>query len=275
MPAAEPAAPPEREPVGILLSGIAKRFESRGEDLTVIDGIDLAVAGGETLALVGPSGCGKSTLLRIAAGLEEPDEGTVELGGRTPLSHGRRGGLAVAFQEDALLPWRTLRGNVALARKLARQRPAPDHVDDLIAHVGLEGFETRRPAELSGGMRQRAAIARCLATSPSVLLLDEPFGAVDELTRRRLNLELPPVWGAGRTTVLLVTHSVTEAVLLADRVVVLSPRPARIVADVPVGLARPRTEEMLEMETFRQAVRAVERALRLPAAHHPSGCAAE
>lgn len=274
MPAVETALS-ERTPVGIALKGIVKRFRSRRQELTVVDGIDLVIPGGETLALVGPSGCGKSTLLRIAAGLEAPDEGSVELGGQPPLSHGKRGGLAVGFQEDALLPWRTLRGNVALARKLARQPPAPAHIDDLIAHVGLEGFENRRPAELSGGMRQRAAIARCLATSPSVLLLDEPFGAVDELTRRRLNLELPPVWGAGRTTVLLVTHSVTEAVLLADRIVVLSQRPARIVADVPVGLARPRAEEMIDTQVFRQTVRAVEKALRLPDASRQSDCAAE
>ncbi|MEM1352887.1 MAG: ABC transporter ATP-binding protein [Pseudomonadota bacterium] len=229
--------------------------------MPVISGMDLAICGGETVALVGPSGCGKSTLLRIIAGLEEPDGGIVTLGGATPHNLTRHGKLAVAFQEDALLPWRTLQSNVALGRSLARQPADRALVLDLIERVGLGGFERHKPAALSGGMRQRAAIARCLATKPQVLLLDEPFGAVDALTRRRLNLDLPPLWQQTGATVVLVTHSVSEAVLLSDRVVVLSHRPARILSDIPVSLARPRTGAMIAKNAFTETVRAVEAAL--------------
>ncbi len=255
------AADQPAPPLDLVLKRVSKAFRSAGGDLAVVEGFDLHVPGGSTTALVGPSGCGKSTVLRLLAGLEAPDKGIVTLGGETPQTRRAEGAVAVAFQEDALLPWRTLAGNIALGRRLARMPAAPERIADLITRVGLSGFEKRRPAELSGGMRQRAAIARCLATSPRVLLLDEPFGAVDALTRRRLNIELPPVWGAGQTTVLLVTHSVTEAVLLADRVVVLSPRPARIIAEVDVLLLRPRRSEMTETAAFQETVRTVEAAL--------------
>jgi NitT/TauT family transport system ATP-binding protein len=151
--------------------------------------------------------------------------------------------------------------NVALARKLARQAPDATAVADLIRMVGLEGFEDRRPSELSGGMRQRAAIARTLATEPTLVLLDEPFGAVDELTRRRLNLELPPVWERKGATTLMVTHSVAEAVLVSDRVVILSPRPAQIVADIAVELDRPRGCINDGSKAFRETVEEIEAAL--------------
>ncbi|MEM6889898.1 MAG: ABC transporter ATP-binding protein [Pseudomonadota bacterium] len=248
-------------PIDIRASRVSKRFEGGRGALSVVDNFDLAVPAGTTTALVGPSGCGKSTILRVIAGLETADSGDVLLGGEVPHNRRERGQLAVAFQDDALLPWRTLQGNVALGRRLARMPADVARVSDLIERVGLAGFEHRRPAELSGGMRQRAAIARCLATSPQVLLLDEPFGAVDELTRRRLNLELPPVWAADRATVLLVTHSVIEAVLLSDRIVVLTPRPARVATEIEVDLPRPRREDMLDSLVFRQAVRDVEAAL--------------
>lgn len=194
---------------------------------------------GQTTALVGPSGCGKSTILRMIAGLEAPDTGCIEIGRETPKQVARRGGLAMAFQDPSLLPWRTVRSNIALGAELAR-KPA-DRVDDLIDLVGLDGFADYRPAELSGGMRQRAAIARSLISEPEVLLLDEPFGAVDAITRRRLNRDLPPLWRQRETTTLLVTHSVEEAVLLSDRVIVLSPRPAGILADIQVEFHRDRT----------------------------------
>lgn len=248
-------------PLALQITGVSKTFHGSKGDLAVVKDLDLHVPGGTTTALVGPSGCGKSTILRLLAGLDAADQGTISLGGDTPHERRARGDLAVAFQDDALLPWRTLAGNIALGRRLARMPAAPERVAELIERVGLAGFETRRPAELSGGMRQRAAIARCLATSPRVLLLDEPFGAVDALTRRRLNIELPPIWGAGQTTVLLVTHSVIEAVLLADRVIVLSPRPARIVADIEITLPRPRRGDMLESTAFHAKVRDVEAAL--------------
>ncbi|WP_102108764.1 ABC transporter ATP-binding protein [Oceaniglobus roseus] len=273
---AGPDTPSDGATVDLRLAGISKRFAGpRGEVVAVVDGVDLDVPGGSTVALVGPSGCGKSTLLRIAAGLERADAGEVTLGGESPQARRQRGELAVAFQDDALLPWRTLAGNVALARVLARMPSDPELVNRLVERVGLAGFERRRPAELSGGMRQRAAIARCLATAPRALLLDEPFGAVDELTRRRLNLELPPIWAEARATVLLVTHSVVEAVLLADRVVVLSPRPARVIRDVAVDLPRPRKGAMRDADAFRAAVRAVEGALAEGEARREGGLAAE
>jgi NitT/TauT family transport system ATP-binding protein len=222
---------------------------------------DLTFAAGATTALVGPSGCGKSTILRMVAGLDAPTAGRIRIGAEPPDAVRARGQMAVAFQDPSLLPWRTVAGNVALARHLARLPPDPAAVARLIGMVGLAGFEGRRPAELSGGMRQRAAIARCLVTDPRVLLLDEPFGAVDELTRRRLNVELPPLWAARGTTTLLVTHSVTEAVLLSDRIVVLSARPSQVVADIAVPLPRPRRADLIHTPAFRALEAAVTDAL--------------
>jgi NitT/TauT family transport system ATP-binding protein len=259
----------------ITCRALARTFGSGAAAVAAVAPLDLTFAPGTTTALVGPSGCGKSTLLRMIAGLDQPSDGTIRIGGQTPAEVTRAGALAVAFQDPSLLPWRTVAGNVALARRLARQPPDPQAVARLIDMVGLKGFENRRPAELSGGMRQRAAIARCLVTDPTVLLLDEPFGAVDELTRRRLNIELPPLWATRGTTTILVTHSVTEAVLLSDRVIVLSPRPARVIADIPVLLARPRDAAQIETEAFRGAMAAVTAALLGPHGHAPALSAAE
>ncbi len=218
----------------ITCAGLAKTFGTGPAAVEAVAPLDLTFAAGELTALVGPSGCGKSTVLRMVAGLEAPSAGTVTLDGAAPADLQGEGDLAMAFQDASLLPWRTVRGNVALALKLARRPVDLTAVDAMIARVGLAGFEGARPAELSGGMRQRAAIARCLVTQPRVLLLDEPFGAVDELTRARLNTDLPALWRAQGTTSLLVTHSVREAVALADRVVVFSSRPAQVVADLRV-----------------------------------------
>jgi len=248
-------------PPDLCLEDVAHAFGDAPDALQSVSPTDLLCAAGSTTALVGPSGCGKSTILRLVAGLETPTQGVVSLSGRSPADIRRSGALSIAFQDPSLLPWRTVAGNVALARHLARQAADPERVAEMIARVGLSGFADRRPAELSGGMRQRAAIARCLATSPSVLLLDEPFGAVDELTRRRLNLDLPPLWQETGATTLLVTHSVVEAVLLADRVLVLSPRPAAIIADISVDLPRPRTRDVLESTRFRSLTSQVEAAL--------------
>ena len=218
----------------IRCTALAKSF---GQGVTLLEAVSpltLDFAAGQMTALVGPSGCGKSTVLRMIAGLETPSAGQIAMDGQSPQDMQRQGALAMAFQDASLLPWRSVRGNVALARKLARLPADADAVEDMIARVGLSGFEDARPAELSGGMRQRVAIARCLITQPRVLLLDEPFGAVDELTRARLNLELPPLWQASGTTALMVTHSVREAVAIADRVLVFSSRPARIVGDIHI-----------------------------------------
>jgi len=232
----DPTPPPE-----VVCSGLGKTFDS---GMVAVHPLDLTFAAGQTTALVGPSGCGKSTLLRLIAGLERPSTGSVTIGGAAPAATLRKAGLSVAFQDPSLLPWRSVRGNIELALGLARKPVRAQEIAQLIELVGLAGFAETRPAALSGGMRQRAAIARALATRPGLLLLDEPFGAVDELTRRQLAEDLPRIWEARGTTTLLVTHSVSEAVALSDRVIVLSPRPARIVADIAIPLARPRIGTM-------------------------------
>ena len=215
----------------VVCTALAKTYDGT-PPVPALAPFDGTFGAGQTTALVGPSGCGKSTLLRLIAGLEAPSAGTVRIGGDTPAARARQGGIGMAFQDASLLPWRTVRGNVALALRLARKPADAAAVDRLIDLVGLTGFGDARPAALSGGMRQRAAIARCLVTEPGLLLLDEPFAAVDALTRTRLGAELPPLWRARGTTAILVTHSVDEAVALSDRVLVLSPRPARVVADI-------------------------------------------
>lgn len=232
---------------------IAKRFS----DLETVAPMSLTFAAGQTTSLVGPSGCGKSTLLRMIAGLEQPSEGAIHIGNETPRALASRGGLAMAFQDASLLPWRSVRANIALGATLAR-KPA-DRVDDLISLVGLEGFAEARPGELSGGMRQRVAIARALVSGPEVLLMDEPFAAVDAITRARLNSELPALWRD--TTTILVTHAVIEAVLLSDRVIVLSNRPAQIVADIPVELDGKRDAAMMRTAPFKALCDAVLMAL--------------
>ena len=259
---------PQRGPL-VTIERVSKRFGRGRGAVQALDPIDLVLARGTTTALVGPSGCGKSTLLRIAAGLETASAGSVLIDGEPPQQMRVRGEIAVAFQEAALLPWRTVDSNVRLARRLARMAPDQPAVDRLLSLVGLAGFEKARPAALSGGMRQRAAIARCLATQPRMLLLDEPFGAVDELTRRRLNLELPRLWTDGTTTTLLVTHSIQEAVLLSDEIVVMTPRPGRIDQRIPVPLPRPRTAAQIESPAFLEIARAVGKALGIDAVDMP------
>ena len=229
----EATPPPE-----VVCSGLAKTFAS---GTAAVAPLDLTFAAGQTTALVGPSGCGKSTVLRLVAGLEAPSAGRVEIGGGPPAETLRNAGLSVAFQDPSLLPWRSVRGNIELALGLARRPVRTQDIDQLITLVGLEGFADVRPAELSGG--HAPARRDRESNSPrdrGFCLLDEPFGAVDELTRQQLAEDLPRIWEARGTTTLLVTHSVREAVMLADRVIVLSPRPARVIADIAVDLPRPR-----------------------------------
>lgn len=240
---------------------VSKLFGHGETAVQAVSEVELTLEPGTTTAMVGPSGCGKSTLLRMIAGLETPTSGTIRIDGKEPYVMACEGKLSVAFQDPSLLPWRTAASNVALARRLAGLPKDPDRVQELLSLVGLDGFENKRPAELSGGMRQRCAIARCLATDARLLLLDEPFGAVDEMTRRRLNLELPRVWEGQGTTTLLVTHSVTEAVLLSDRVVVMSHRPACINADIAVNIERPRRASHLTSQEFLALVTQINTAL--------------
>jgi NitT/TauT family transport system ATP-binding protein len=224
----------------VALRGVTKRFAS---GLQALAGIDLAVARGEFLSLLGPSGCGKSTLLRIVAGLTEPTAGNcvLNLGVRAgdAIPTGRIG---FVFQDPTLMPWSTVAKNVELPLRIAGRVGAAerDRVAAALRAVGLAGFERSYPHQLSGGMRMRVSIARALVTEPNLLLLDEPFAALDEITRLALNDDLLRLWEAHRPTILFVTHSVFESVYLSTRVAVMTPRPGRIVADLPVELAQPR-----------------------------------
>jgi len=251
----------EPAPPGFELVAVRKEFVIKRAPLVAIERFDHRAAIGTLTALVGPSGCGKSTILRVLAGLDEPTAGTVTVHGVTPSVARDRHEIGVAFQDSALLPWRNVRENVRFALQITGSDVPKSAVDDLIKLVGLSGFESARPKQLSGGMRQRVAIARALVTSPAVLLLDEPFGALDAMTRTRMNMELQRIWMERVTTTLLVTHSIEEAVLLADEVVVMAPRPSTVVATVPVGLPRPRTAEMTRSPAFLDVVDRVSAAL--------------
>jgi NitT/TauT family transport system ATP-binding protein len=233
----------EALPALIEIRGLSARYTSHLGELDALETVSLDVHQGEFICLVGPSGCGKSTLLRIVAGLIAPSAGEVRLDGTPQLEPNRKIGLV--FQQPTLLPWRSVRGNVALPLQMAGVNTTNQQVTDLLALVGLLDFADEYPANLSGGMAQRAAIARALAQSPEVLLLDEPFGALDALTREYMAGELLRIWEQTHRTVLMVTHNVEEAALLADRVVVLSPRPGRVVDIVTVPLPRPRCLSLL------------------------------
>jgi sulfonate transport system ATP-binding protein len=243
MGAIEPLPAPHRPiaaPTSLMLSNVGKTFTAGAGAFVAVEDVSLAVENCEFVAIVGASGCGKSTILRMIAGLESPDRGEIRAGGKRVTGTGLDRGLV--FQEPRLMPWLTVEQNIALALQnvpwAAAQRRAV--INEHIALVGLSGFAQAFPRQLSGGMAQRVAIARGLVARPDILLLDEPFGALDALTRVRLQGELQRLWQAESITMLLVTHDVEEAVFLADRVVVMSPRPGRISAIETVKLPRPR-----------------------------------
>ena len=231
---------------------VSKTFLVRGSPLAVLDRISLDCPPGSFTALIGPSGCGKSTLLRIALGLEAWDAGAVTIGGEPPDAVRKRGEIGIAFQDPALLPWRSVADNIALPLDIlgGDQRTARGRIPHLVGLVGLAGFEHALPGELSGGMRQRVAIARSLVTAPDVLLMDEPFGALDLILRRQMNVELQRIWMERRPTTLLVTHGIDEAVFLADRAVVMAGRPGRIAGIVDIPFARPRPTTIFRAPEF-------------------------
>ena len=253
----------------ITIERASKRFALAGssEGVLALTDLSLEIAPGEFVAILGPSGCGKSTLLRLVASLEQPSGGSVSIGGAAPGLVSARHALGVAFQDHALLPWLSIHDNIALPFRIAGRRVDEAAIARLIELVGLGRFETARPRQLSGGMRQRASIARALVLEPEVLLLDEPFGALDAVTRRQMNVELQRIWSARQITTMLITHSVDEALFLADRVVVMSGRPGRIVREVVVPFARPRAPAVMRREEFHHLVDDRTAALEAPDAY--------
>jgi NitT/TauT family transport system ATP-binding protein len=249
----------------VRVAGVSKTFLTKSGEVQALDAIDLTVGEGEFVALIGPSGCGKSTLMRLIADLDQPTTGSVEVFGK-PAERARLDqDYGIAFQQSGLLPWRTVAANIALPLELhgvgAAERNA--RVAELAELVGLTDFADRYPDQLSGGMQQRVAIARALAERPRLLLMDEPFGALDEMTRERMQTELSRISSEFGTAVVFVTHSIPEAVFLADRVVVMSPRPGRITAELPTGFgtATARDESLREAPAFFERITAVREAL--------------
>jgi NitT/TauT family transport system ATP-binding protein len=248
-------------PPVLVVNGLSAVFRNGGAGLHALEDVSFSVQPQEFVCVLGPSGSGKSTLLRILAGLLPATRGEVWFKGER--LHGPQKGVGLVFQKANLMPWRTVLENITLPLEIARF-PAPTALQkalEMVELVGLEGFAQTLPRDLSGGMAQRVAIARALVHSPDVLLLDEPFGSLDALTRERMGGELLRIWQASRKTVIMVTHSISEALFLADRVLVLSQRPGRVVLDLPVDLPRPRREGMRYTAQFGELARQVRAAI--------------
>lgn len=279
-PAGEPRPAEADAAAAVEVRGVDKVFETRTGQVHALDDIDLAIAPGEFVSLIGPSGCGKSTLMRLIADLDEPTGGTLTVFGKSAKQARLDQDYGIAFQQAGLLPWRTVAANVVLPLELhgvpsADRRTRVEHLLDM---VGLSDFADRYPDQLSGGMQQRVAIARALAEQPRLLLMDEPFGALDEMTREKMQTELVRISAETGAAVVFVTHSIPEAVFLSDRVVVMSPRPGRIQEIVPMRLGAEaeraaRTDDLREDRAFFDMVTAVREALHggSPASAGPRG----
>jgi NitT/TauT family transport system ATP-binding protein len=264
VPSAQPSAPPSAPPI-VRIAGVSKTF-SQGERLvtTALEGIDLEIGRGEFISLIGPSGCGKSTLLRLIGDLTAPTSGSISVNGKPARQARADRDYGMVFQAPVLFDWRTVEENVRLPLEIqglgrAQQEERARAMLDL---VELRDFVRHRPYQLSGGMQQRVAIARALALEPALLLMDEPFGALDEMTRERMNAEVLRIWERTGTTIVFVTHSIPEAVFLSSRVVVMSPRPGQITDVIEIDLPRPRGVETREQERYFELVTAVRESLR-------------
>jgi NitT/TauT family transport system ATP-binding protein len=233
----------------IVIRGVDKRYRSVRSTQTALHDVNLTIRNGEFISLLGPSGCGKTTLLKIIGGLVPRSAGDVQIDGATVDKALEARKFGFVFQDATLLPWRTVVGNASLLLDITGQRNQSQSVEQLLAMVGLKGFEDYYPAQLSGGMKQRVALARALAIDPEILLMDEPFAALDAITRDRMGEELLRIWDGART-VIFVTHSIPEAVLLSDRVIVMSARPGRVRADVSIDLPRPRSAQTRHTPEF-------------------------
>lgn len=232
----------------LQVKNVTKTYETRTGSVLALDDISFDVSECEFVTLLGPSGCGKSTLLLLTAGLIPTTKGEIILGG-VPVNE-PPGGIGMVFQKSILLPWRKIFGNIMYSAQLLKIPGAEKKATELIKLTGLEGFEDKYPYELSGGMQQRVSICRALIVDPPLLLMDEPFGALDAITRDKLNLDIQDIWENKKTTILFVTHNIQEAVTLGDRVIVMSPRPGRVVEDLRIELPRPRTIQARATKKF-------------------------
>jgi NitT/TauT family transport system ATP-binding protein len=247
----------------VVVDGVSKRYGSASEGVTALTEVNLRIDEGEFISLVGPSGCGKSTLMRIVADLLEPTTGAVRIRGQSPRQARKQREIGMVFQSPVLYDWRSVRRNVELPLEVIGKprRERKERAQEMLRLVGLDKFQDRYPWQLSGGMQQRASIARALAFEPVILLMDEPFGALDELGRERMNQELQRIWSETGKTILFVTHSIPEAVFLSTRVLVMSAHPGRVVAEIDIDLPRPRTEETRTAARFYELTADVRRAL--------------
>jgi NitT/TauT family transport system ATP-binding protein len=259
MPASGRPAPAGQQASFVTVDGVTVQFDIKGARLTALENVSFKLARGSFSSIIGPSGCGKSTLLRLIADILQPSRGTITIEGLPPAQARNDRRIGFVFQEATLLPWRTVIDNIALPLEIVGAKPGAGiySPESLLKLVGLEGFANAMPLQLSGGMQQRVAIARALVLQPDVLLLDEPFGALDEITRQKMNSELLRIWAETRTTALLVTHSISEAVFMSDRVFVMSARPGRLEQEIPIDLPTPRALGHMRLARFAELVNEV------------------